>query len=207
VFYLLIPSDTKTFKRPILGGPLTTESLGEDSGLKTIEGFQGAAFGLADGVICILGMIVGVAAATNDLRFIIIAAVTGGIADALGNSFGFYLSEMTERGAQINQIIQGKNTSAHSMREVLVSGILSFVATAFVVVILLVPFFFTTVPVAVFVASAEAILVLFLLGYYVGRLSRESPIKMAVRYVFVGAIGAILSYFIGEILRDWVLAL
>lgn len=172
-----------------------------------IEGFQGAAFGLADGVICILGMIVGVAAATNDVRFIIVAAVTGGIADALGNSFGFYLSEMTERGAQIHQISQGKSVSAHSMREVSISGILSFVATAFVVVILLVPFFFATIPIAVFVASAEGILVLFFLGYYVGRLSHESPIGMAARYVLVGAIGAVLSYFIGEGLRAWVLTL
>lgn len=172
-----------------------------------IEGFQGAAFGLAEGVITTLGMIVGVAAATNDVWFIIIAGITGGIANALGNSFGFFLSEMTERGAQIRQISQGKITSAHSMREVLVSGVLTFVATGFVVVVFLLPFFFTTVPVAVVVASAAAALILFFLGYYVGRLSREPPIGMAIRYVAVGATGAVLSYLMGDVLRAWILAL
>ncbi|HYA22496.1 MAG TPA: VIT1/CCC1 transporter family protein [Thermoproteota archaeon] len=175
--------------------------------LRTIEGFQGAAFGLADGVICILGMIVGVAVATQDVNFILIAGITGGLADALGNSFGFYLSELTERGTQIYQKSQGKDVSAHSMREVLASGVLSFAATVFALVILLIPFLLTNIWGALAWCCVEGAVVLFLLGLYVGRLSGENPAGMGVRYVILGAIGAVLSFAVGDILKVLILSL
>jgi len=50
--------------------------------MRLIKGLQGAAFGLVDGVICISGMIVGVAIASADLRIIFISAVTDGLTDA-----------------------------------------------------------------------------------------------------------------------------
>lgn len=169
--------------------------------IRTVEGFQGAAFGLADGVICILGMIVGVAVATSDVKFILIAVITGGLADALGNSFGFYLSELTERGTQIYQRSQGRDVSTHTMREVLVSGILSFAATVFALVILLTPFLLTDMWTALALCCVEGIVVLFLLGLYVGQLSGENTIKMGVRYVTLGAIGAVLSFAVGDVLK------
>jgi predicted membrane protein (TIGR00267 family) len=175
--------------------------------LRTIEGFQGAAFGLADGVICILGMIVGVAVATNDVKFILVAGITGGLADALGNSFGFYLSELTERGTQIYQKSQGKEVSAHSMREVLASGILSFAATVFALVILLTPFLLTDMWTALISCCVEGTVVLFLLGFYVGKLSSEDPTRMGMRYVALGVVGAVLSFAIGDVLKVLILSL
>ena len=175
--------------------------------MRTIEGFQGAAFGLADGVICMLGMIVGVAVATHDVRFSLVAGITGGLADALGNSFGFYLSELTERGAQIYDKSQGKEVSAHSMREVLVSGVLSFAATVFALVILLVPFLLTDMWMALASCFVEGVVVLFLLGFYVGRLSDENPIRMGTRYVALGVIGTVLSFVVGDVLEILILGL
>jgi len=175
--------------------------------LKTIEGFQGAAFGLADGVICIFGMIVGVAVATNDVQFIFIAAVTGGIADALGNAFGFYLSELTERGTQIYERSRGKNVTAHTMREVLLSGMLSFAATIFVLAMLLLPFLITGIQTALVISSVEAIVSLFLLGFYVGKLSSENPVSTGMRYVVLGVIGGVLSYLVGGVLKGLILGL
>ncbi|MCW4019635.1 MAG: VIT1/CCC1 transporter family protein, partial [Candidatus Bathyarchaeota archaeon] len=61
-------------------------------------GVEGLAFGLADGIICFLGIIIGVAEATQDVRMVMISGIVGGIADALGNSFGFFISQSTERG-------------------------------------------------------------------------------------------------------------
>jgi len=175
--------------------------------VRVIEGFQGAAFGLADGVICTLGLMVGVAVATWDLKMIIVATVAGGTANALGNSVGFYLSELTERSAQIHEISEGKNRSAHTMREVLMSGIFSFVATAFVLALLLTPFFLTPMTTALLVSCAEATFVLFLLGFYVGKLSGESPVGMGLRYVLLGSAGAIVSYIVGDVLRLWLTGL
>ena len=68
---------------------------------------ESIAFGLTDGVICFLGIIVGVARATSDRNLVIIASIAGGIADALGNSVGFFISQTTERAVQIYGVEQG----------------------------------------------------------------------------------------------------
>lgn len=64
---------------------------------------EGVAFGLADGIICCLGLVIGVAEATVNLpllerRSLILASgILGGLANAFGNSIGFFLSQETER--------------------------------------------------------------------------------------------------------------
>ena len=65
-------------------------------------GMEGVAFGLTDGIICFLGIIIGVAEATQNVRLVVIAGIVSGIADALGNSIGFFVSQSTERGVQIH---------------------------------------------------------------------------------------------------------
>lgn len=66
---------------------------------------EGVAFGLADGIICCLGIVIGVAEATINLpllerRSLILASrILGGL---FGNSIGFFLSQETERSVQIH---------------------------------------------------------------------------------------------------------
>lgn len=72
--------------------------MSEDRKTEFGYGLEGASFGLADGIICFLGIILGVAEATKDVKLVIISGIVGGIADAFGNSFGFFISQRTERG-------------------------------------------------------------------------------------------------------------
>lgn len=176
--------------------------------MKLIEGFQGAAFGLTDGVICITGLIIGVAVATSNLNVILIAAITGGLADALGNAIGFYLSEYTERGSQIHARDEhGIRTEVHSLREVFLSGALSFLATVFVLSVLLVPFFFLDINRSIICSFVTAIVILFSLGTYVGKLSGESSTHTGIVYVVLGIFGATISYFVGYVLQIWLASL
>jgi predicted membrane protein (TIGR00267 family) len=175
--------------------------------LDIIEGFQGAAFGLSDGVICISGMIIGACVATWDSKVVMIAALTGGLADALGNAIGFYLSELTERGVQIHDRSHGGNSSIHSKHEVLVSGILSFSATFFVLALFLSPFLFLGMGTSLWVIFTEAIIVMLILGVYVGKLSGESPTRTAVKYALLAVTGAGFSYLVGEMLQIYLLSL
>jgi len=196
-------------KKPIGDSALTAgESIMEqaDKPLKLVEGFQGAAFGLSDGVICILGMVVGASVATWDRRIVIIAGFTGGLADALGNSIGFYLSELSERGTQIHDRSHGGNSSVHSMREILMSGVLSFGGTVLVLFLVLTPFLFLNISDSLWVAFTEAVILMAILGVYVGKLSNESAIRNAIKYVVLAFIGAGFSYFVGEILHIWLLS-
>ena len=54
---------------------------------------EGIAFGLADGLIMCLGLIIGVAEVTSNTRLVIITGIIGGFANAFGNSIGFFMSQ------------------------------------------------------------------------------------------------------------------
>jgi len=169
--------------------------------MRVIKGLEGAAFGLVDGVICISGMIIGVAIVTSDIRIIFISAITGGLTDAFGNSIGIYLSGYTERGAQIHSQEQGIETSVDSTQEILFSAILSFLVTVGVVAIMLMPFLFLDIGKSLIFCIIFALISLSGLGIYVGKLSGEKPINTSIKFVLIGTVGMVFSYFIGNILK------
>lgn len=163
---------------------------------------EGFAFGLADGIICFLGLTIGVAEATSDPALVIISGILGGIANAFGNSIGFFISQSTERGVQIHETEEyGVKTRIHSKREVLMSGVFSFLATILALVILIFPFLFFKIPTAIVVTFSFGTILAFILGCYVGKLSRENPYKKGLKYAVLGILGAVISFFIGDFLK------
>jgi len=162
---------------------------------------ESIAFGLTDGMICFLGIIVGVAKATSNPVLVIITGVIGGIADALGNSVGFFVSQTTERAVQIHRVEEhGTETRIHSRREVWMSGVFSFLATIVALVLLLSPFIFLDVWNATIVAFITGTTISFILGSYVGTLSKENPFKSGLKYAAITIAGALISYLIGDLL-------
>jgi predicted membrane protein (TIGR00267 family) len=164
---------------------------------------ESVAFGLTDGVICFLGIIVGTARATNDPRLVITLGIVGGIADALGNSIGFFVSQATERAVQMRGVEEGNNTHVHSKKEVWLSGIFSFLATIFVLVLLLSPFVFLSVWPAASASFIIGTVSAFVLGIYIGKVSNENPYKSGVKYALITMAGAVVSYVVGEALHGF----
>ncbi len=165
---------------------------------------EGIAFGLVDGIICLIGLIIGVAEATSNPIIVIISGIIGGLSDAFGNSIGFFISQSTERSVQIHEAKEhGINTRIHSKKEVWMSGVFSFLSTVFVLIILLPPFLFFNINMAIIITFSIGIILSFLLGFYVGKLSKESPYKNGFKYVILTIIGAIVSYLIGDFLKHF----
>ena len=165
---------------------------------------EGIAFGLADGIICLIGLIIGVAEATLNPTTVIISGIIGGLSDAFGNSIGFFISQSTERSVQIHEVEEyGIKTRIHSKKEVWMSGVFSFLSTVFVLIMLLPPFLFFNINIAVIITFSIGIILSFLLGYYVGKLSKENPYKTGFKYVILTLIGAIVSYLIGDFLKHF----
>jgi predicted membrane protein (TIGR00267 family) len=162
-----------------------------------VEGFQGTAFGIMDGVITILGVVIGVAGATNNTPLVIVSGVVAGIANAFGNSIGFYASELAERGEHMR-----KNMDLASHKEMYKSSILSFVASLVAMVVPIFPFILLPADYAMVVAVAAAVVLLYALGSYVGHLSGLDRFRFGVRYVLLGLLGAGLAYVVGELLRS-----
>ncbi len=166
--------------------------------MRELEGF---AFGLADGIICFLAIIIGVLAATGSAKLVIIAAIVGGIADAFGNSIGFYISQKMEKGVQTHDRKMKKTNFVHSEKEVIMNGVFSFISTVLVLVMVIAPFFFLDMWEAATVSTAISILMLAGIGYYTAGLSGESKLKTALTFVFLGMLGAFASWLVGSWLK------
>jgi len=162
---------------------------------------ESIAFGLTDGIICFLGIIVGVATATLDSKLVIIAGIVGGVADALGNSIGFFVSQATERAVQLRASEHGDNTYIHSKREVMMSGVFSFLATLVALVFLLSPFMFTGLWQATTSSFIIGTIMALMLGIYIGKLEGEKPYKSGIKYSLITMLGAMVSYGIGVLLH------
>ncbi len=164
-----------------------------------VEGFQGVAFGTMDGLITVLGVVIGVASATGNYSIVVISGVIAGVANAFGNSIGFYASELAERGEHIHE-----NQHVSSMAETKRSTVLSFAASLVSMLVPVLPFvLLVNLGAAMVLSAAFGLSILFILGALVGKLSRECPWRFGFRYVLLGVAGAALSFLIGDILKDW----
>ncbi|UCE96805.1 MAG: VIT1/CCC1 transporter family protein [Candidatus Bathyarchaeota archaeon] len=162
---------------------------------------EGIAFGLADGLIMSLGLIIGVAEATTDPRLVIIAGIIGGFANAFGNSIGFYMSQSAERGLQIHETTEhGINTKVHSKREIYLNSALAFLCSVIISIALLSPFILLNMTVAVVSAFTFGILVAFFLGLYIGKLCQENRWISGLKYAFIAFLGAMISHFVADLL-------
>ena len=162
---------------------------------------ESIAFGMTDGVICFLGIIVGVARATSDPRAVIIASIVAGVADALGNSIGFFVSQSTERAVQIADEGNGEHGHIHSKKEVYLSGVSSFVATVSVMLLLIWPFIFCTIWIATSISFIIGIILSLGLGSVIGKLEKVNIYKSSVKYGAITMLGAAISYGVGELLQ------
>ena len=174
-----------------------TDNLSEES-----YRLEGVAFGLADGLIMCLGLIIGVAEATFDTQLVLITGIIGGFANAFGNSIGFFMSQSAERALQIREMTNhGATIRIHSKREVFTNSLFSFASTIAAVLILLSPFTFLSMNHATTLTFIVGIMMSFILGSYVGKISHEKPYKEGLKYALLALLGAIVSHYIADCIQ------
>ncbi|MFQ5758989.1 MAG: VIT1/CCC1 transporter family protein [Candidatus Bathyarchaeia archaeon] len=174
-----------------------TENLSEES-----YRLEGIAFGLADGLIMCLGLIIGVAEATSNTQLVIITGIIGGFANAFGNSIGFFMSQSAERALQIHETIDhGATTRIHSKREVFTNSLCSFASTIAATLVLLSPFPFLSMNHATILTFIIGTTMAFTLGSYVGKISHETPYKTGLKYTLLAILGAIISHLIADCIQ------
>jgi predicted membrane protein (TIGR00267 family) len=173
-----------------------TEDLSEES-----YRLEGIAFGLADGLIMCLGLIIGVAEATSDTKLVIITGIIGGFANSFGNSIGFFMSQSAERALQIQTLDHGATTRVHSKREIFTNTLFAFISTIAATLLLLSPFTCLCMDHAVILTFTIGTAMAFLLGIYVGKVSRENPYKTGLKYALLALLGAIISHYIADCIQ------
>jgi predicted membrane protein (TIGR00267 family) len=163
---------------------------------------EGIAFGLADGLIMCLGLIIGVAEATLNAQLVLITGIIGGFANAFGNSIGFYMAQSAERALQLRASTDhGVATRVHPKREVLINSLFSFASTIAVVLVLLLPFTCLSLNHATALTFVIGPAIAFVLGSYVGKIGRDNPYTTGLKYVILAVLGAVISHFIADLIQ------
>jgi len=173
--------------------------------VKAFPEIEGIAFGLVDGIVLALGLIIGVWAATHDPGTIILAALIGGVANAFGNAAGVFLSQTAERGVQLRKKDHNAAADVHSKQEVIAISLFAFASSVLSVIVIILPFYALDVFQATTVSLVISLVMLFALGRYVGGLSKRNPLKYGLMYVVIGLLAAGIAYLVGEGLKGLLL--
>ncbi len=158
--------------------------------------------GLVDGSLSTLGIILG-AAISGDPVVIVAAGLGGGIANAMSNLLGALMAERA--GVMINLAIYERDMVGSDIRlkdtkiykkerkRIWISGISDAGATFFGGVLPVAPFAFMSVDTAVMISIILTLVLLFGLGVYLGRLSRENMVLAGIKMAVFGLVTACLA--------------
>lgn len=160
--------------------------------------------GSIDGLLAVLGIIVGLATTTQDTSIIMKAALGGGIALCLTNGIGSYLAETAVEYSRITSVERAmlenlKDTHIEKMarrkiiRDSIIHGGASFLGSLVPIIPFLILQGFTATVVSVVLALSALVV----LGFYSGRVSGQSYIKSVVRMVGLGALIVIVCSLLG----------
>ncbi len=151
--------------------------------------------GTIDGILAILGIIVGLSSTTVDAGVIIKAALGGGIALCLTNGIGSYLAEsaveygkLSEVEAALLQDLKDTRIEKMARRNIIVDSFLHGGSSFIGSLVPILPFIFIPDGIAVYASIGLAILALVMLGLFSGRISGQGYIKSAIKMVFLGAV-------------------
>lgn len=158
--------------------------------------------GLIDGSLSTLGVVIGASVAIGlspeAARIIIAAGIGGGIANGLSNIVGAFAAEKTVAHKEIEGIeramlkrgsIRGSRLYERVRRRILSSGATDGLATIGGSIVPVLPFFILPALSALGWSVAVVLGLLFCLGIYIGRVSRENLALSGIKMVlFAGAI-------------------
>lgn len=160
--------------------------------------------GTIDGLLAVLGIIIGASASTADAGIIVKAALGGGIALALTNGIGSYLAESAVEYGRIasveRAILQGlKDTriEAQAKRRIVIGSIVHGGASLIGSLIPVLSFLLLPAEISLIVSILLSLVTLVILGFYSGKISGQSYLKSILRMVSLGLIIVIVTGLLG----------
>lgn len=148
-------------------------------------GRQGAVFGFMEGVVMLMGVLIGLAT-TGDKRIAVLGVLAAGVADAFANSAGFHVSQESE--------------GIYTQKSITMSTIWCFFATVCSSIVIVIPLILLPLNYAIVVSFVIAITTLIFIALYVGKYHRVSGMKLIVEYVLIGVVAALATHYIGKLI-------
>ena len=108
------------------------------------------------------------------------------------------MSQSAERALQIQTANHGATTRIHSKKEIFTNSLLSFASTILATLALLSPFTCFCMSDAAIITFIIGIIMAFILGGYVGKISHEHIYKTGLKYALLAILGAVISHYIAN---------
>jgi predicted membrane protein (TIGR00267 family) len=160
--------------------------------------------GTIDGLLAVLGIIIGASASTTDAGIIIKAALGGGIALGLTNGIGSYLAESAVEYGRIAAVerailqdLKDTRIEEQAKRRIIIGSIIHGGASLIGSIIPLAPFFLLPAGTALIASIVLSLSTLVILGLYSGKVSGQGYLKSILRMVSLGLIIVIVTGLLG----------
>lgn len=160
-----------------------------------------------DGVLAILGVLLGSFIVNSEPRVVISTGIGAGVAMAVSGIWGAYLTERAERDREIKELERatlsrlretkiGRAANAAVLVIALIDGLAPFLAA----IIILAPFLLFSSALSssqMYIISASmGFGILFMLGVFLGRMSRESILKSGLIMMLAGIVSGAVSFLL-----------
>ncbi len=160
-----------------------------------------------DGVLAILGILVGSLIAGAPAALVVSTGIAAGIAMGVSGIWGAYLTERAERQKEIRDLERATLTKLKATQieraakaAVVIIALVDGIAPLAAALIVLMPFLilrpFLALQQIYYLSIGIAFAALFMLGVFLGNLSRENIIKMGLIMILAGIVSAGLSYIL-----------
>jgi Uncharacterized membrane protein len=160
--------------------------------------------GTIDGLLAVLGIIIGLAAATTNTEFIVRAALGGGIALCLTNGIGSYLAETAVEYGRISSVehamledLRDTHIEKQAKRKIVRDSIIHGGASLIGSIVPVLPFLVIHDGTGIYLSILLCAIVLIALGLYSGHVSGQSYLKSVVRMIGLGATIVIVCSILG----------
>ncbi|MFA9492088.1 MAG: VIT1/CCC1 transporter family protein [Anaerolineales bacterium] len=163
-----------------------------------------------DGALTIIGVVMGnLVAGVGNTRIVISTGLSTSIAMGISGLWGAYLTESAERDREMDELsrvtlVEMKKTriGRASRLAVLIVALVDGISPFMTAVIILIPFFFASLfpslQTVYFTSLTVALVVLFLLGVFLGRVSGKSWIGFGIRTVLAGIFSILIAFLLGS---------
>jgi predicted membrane protein (TIGR00267 family) len=163
-----------------------------------------------DGALTIIGVVMGnLVAGVGNTRIVISTGLSTSIAMGISGLWGAYLTESAEREREMDELsrvtlvdMKGTRIGRASRLAVLIVALVDGISPFLTALIILVPFFFASLfpslQTVYFTSLTVALVVLFLLGVFLGRVSGKSWIGFGIRTVLAGIFSILIAFLLGS---------
>lgn len=172
--------------------------------------------GFIDGVLSSLGVVIGASAAIgfgdNDTAALIIiaAGIGGGIANGFSNILGAFVGEKMVKEKNLRKIegamlkkegLRGTELDKRMEKEVRICGVYDGLSTIVGSLVPVAPFLLGLIisfdsTILLYTSAAVSLILFFILGLYVGKISRENIILSGLKLVAFGIVTLIVTFII-----------